>query len=514
MLISALFVSCIQKTTVRGLPRVLREDWKIRCLWIVGFLTLTVIAAYTLTLVSQKYLNYDTVVNRKEQHIRQESLDPFAVTVCNLNPTSTRKTKALNIPTLNSYRMMLGTLASQLDLTDPSIATVLARLLSLKGYFEFLGVQGAKAVSHVADDFIVSCFLFVKINQNDRLKIPCGEGAIRPITHHTYFNCYTINTNSTKLDSLVHNYINGISVVLHIDRAREEQELSSYSVQHGEEQNMGVRVAVHPSSVMPDLTVDANSVPPGYLGSLSTEVSLAERAKPPYGNCQQSYTTAYNLFDKKPVLSESLHCRYACVQDHVMAACGCLDSSLPVISSLDLENVSFCGVVNISDPVSTLTRVGCATQIATEIQKSCKTDCGSPCKEIVYKVVPSFMKWPAKQYHLDFYKTMIAPKNYKDAYSVYKTISSIYDNGDHTEANQLLSSVNLIEDNFARVDVLINNDIVVSTVESPRITIYGLISEIGGLLNLYSGITLIVTLEMLELIYLLCPLRNMFSKGR
>ena len=66
-----------------------------------------------------------------------------------------------------------------------------------------------------------------------------------------------------------------------------------------------------------------------------------------------------------------------------------------------------------------------------------------------------------------------------------------------------LNNLMLIEDNFAMVSLLMKSQQVDILEDIPKYSWTSVMSSLGGILNLYSGITMIIALEILELIYYL-----------
>ncbi len=73
------------------------------------------------------------------------------------------------------------------------------------------------------------------------------------------------------------------------------------------------------------------------------------------------------------------------------------------------------------------------------------------------------------------------------------------DSGNETEALDLLSQTNLIENNFVKLKVFLEDLDITTLEDTPKMTGIAFLSELGGAMNLYIGINLILVVEFLEL---------------
>ena len=67
--------------------------------------------------------------------------------------------------------------------------------------------------------------------------------------------------------------------------------------------------------------------------------------------------------------------------------------------------------------------------------------------------------------------------------------------------NRLLHQSTIIEDNFLKLSVYLSSIDVVTVSDHVGVTVYDLLAKIGGTLNLYSGKSFILIVEVLDLIY-------------
>ena len=91
----------------------------------------------------------------------------------------------------------------------------------------------------------------------------------------------------------------------------------------------GVRVMIHPTSVVPFPLAEGVDVPTGFSASLSVRPRRNERIGPPHGDCirRDPFLPAS---DNQSHLYRQMACQQRCLQRHVRDACRCYDESLPI----------------------------------------------------------------------------------------------------------------------------------------------------------------------------------------
>ena len=81
---------------------------------------------------------------------------------------------------------------------------------------------------------------------------------------------------------------------------------------------------------------------------------------------------------------------------------------------------------------------------------------------------------------------------------MFEDIDKLFREGNVTEGNSMLQDTSLITDNFAKVSVYLSSADVVVTEDHVGVGIFDLLAKIGGTLNLYSGISCIVMVEIID----------------
>ena len=125
-----------------------------------------------------------------------------------------------------------------------------------------------------------------------------------------------------------------------------------------------------------------------------------------------------------------------------------------------------------------------------------KCNCFPPCDEVAYDVSYSLSKWPASGYEGD--------AAYYDVFGIER-FAQRFNNADSQGKYDLFQKYFTVENrgkgmrDFARLNVYIADSNVVKTQESADYTRNQVVSDIGGQLGLWVGISIITFAEVLEL---------------
>ena len=499
----------LQQTSVRGVPRLIKQqDVFLKMLWLIGISLLASLAMINLYMLLSEYLAYKTVTWLKQGSLLSMKLDPISLTMCNLNPYPSTPVQGILTKQEHTQIMdnILRSAASSMNTSDPLVQNMMSRIYSTKGYYEYIGKENARKAGHQKEMFIVSCHYLVFIGPRDKINVACNDSLLQQISHPDYLNCYSmlVDTNSAALAQV---YVYGVSIVIHLDQpaSGNQQRYTSYD---SDSQLSGVGVSMHSAGKLSKMLTDRQDVMPGHQMSLSSVISAIRRMQPPFGTCEESTGSVWDM-DGGLLVNHELHCESACINRQVADTCGCLDSVLGAVSNVSDLGLPYCGAPT-TDPTDMLAKVKCALTVTEKEQYICHDKCHPLCFEFEYDGIPNVMPWPRKSQRIAFYASEIAGKQkpYSGKYTVYGQAASLYADNKYTEAEQLMSSTTLMEDNFIKVELFVKTDIVMTTEEVAKTTNFQLLSQLGGILNLYSGISLIVILELLELIYLMSPLRS------
>ena len=307
----------------------------------------------------------------------------------------------------------------------------------------------------------------------------------------------------------------------------------------------GFRVVVHPPDTQPFLFAEGYDVPPGYSASLGVRPRRNIRIGQPHGNCswnnpfdagsnhdsghgtevgggtgnghrQRQLGRRYRgITCQKRTTYRIVTCQKMCLQNHVVAECRCYDSSLPLLPNITADRVKPCRHNDeFSDScmhaatddclaalMAVFDRIQCARRTRdlvtrnTTMMSECR--CHPPCDEFLYDVSYSLSKWPAFGYEGDAaYMDIFYNENFRERFANTSKNESIWDYFRDEDRTSTMKD-------FARLNVYIADSNVVVTHETADYDPNQLVSDIGGQLGIWVGISVITLSEVVELVYLL-----------
>ena len=104
----------------------------------------------------------------------------------------------------------------------------------------------------------------------------------------------------------------------------------------------------------------------------------------------------------------------------------------------------------------------------------------------------SYSEWPSDRFFGDFYDTYIAGRPYEQRYAKLRNMDPV-----NTTATDLLEAETLIKHNFLTVNI-VSHENMLEYKDDPKITLEVFVSQLGGALNLWAGITVAVVVEIVE----------------
>ncbi|ELT93676.1 hypothetical protein CAPTEDRAFT_65218, partial [Capitella teleta] len=225
----------------------------------------------------------------------------------------------------------------------------------------------------------------------------------------------------------------------------------------------GVRVVIHPPGTEPFPFTEGLDTPPGFSASFGIRPRLNIRIGQPYGNCTEQ--NPFNTSSEKRY--RSISCQKKCLQHHVIQICGCYDESLPHLENVTYEGYPACRSDNEFPDSCMYNATQDCLDILLKIYNRC--ECHPPCHEVDYDISYSLSKWPAPGIEGD--------AAYFDVFHIEEFKKRF----------------------FARLNIYIADSNVIKTHETADYEPNQLVSDIGGQLGLWVGISVITLTEMLEL---------------
>ena len=375
--------------------------------------------------------------------------------------------------------------------------------------------------------------------------------SFRTIFDPYYFNCFTFlpetimtSSRATRLQGVEY----GLTLLLFTSSA-DQPTVESETFAEGEgaqgiiylpglqesdsalASGQGVRLVIHAPGTRPHPTADGYDIPPGKSVTIGVKARENVRIRQPHGNCtdvtdldprkamQWKQPTSNGLW--KPEYRYTLmDCQNECIQKVIMKTCDCVDIQLnkannprnlpycftaPTFSQACTDNVYQAVMMN----NMTLLDEDCIDIIkAFEEQMECrknvyenmtikfpdrmsKCECYPPCNDIIYDASYSLSTMPERTVsaHASFYAKSrefldTMPQRQKDL------LNASY-GPDYKD--KLLERV-------SRLNVHISDSNIIKTTESPDYEAIRLVSDIGGQLGLWIGISVMTIFEVLQLV--------------
>ncbi|XP_070574558.1 uncharacterized protein [Ptychodera flava] len=313
---------------------------------------------------------------------------------------------------------------------------------------------------HQVEDFVLQCSF------ND---ISCSSRDFEVYQNDHYGNCFTFN--SGKADTLIHQSTRpgaqyGLKLTLFIEQ-------DEYIPLYGTE--AGVRVLIHAPDITPFPEDNGFTVTPGTQTSIGIRRDTVKGSGLPYTNCTDQRDID-SVFGEQYVYSD-LACHKNQIERYIARECGCVD---------------------------TIYMNGSRCQITNDLQELCRqlmeffyqqgllsSECREPCSEVQFTKTMSQAQWPSNK-HVGGLIKVLQPINDKVKATVVDEQSA--------------------RDNLVRLEVYYKELNYQNITKVPAYKIEELFGDLGGLLGLYVGLSLMTVAEFLE--FFLIALRLVVSKVR
>ncbi|XP_060082440.1 amiloride-sensitive sodium channel subunit alpha-like [Ylistrum balloti] len=454
--------------------------------WILVLATGWGMTVWQLTELIKKFYTYPTSTNLI-LNSNGSMLFP-AVTVCNVNPVRLSQLSSTSTSISNLIAAAGTTSAprvwawdnfddnnSYYDSYDPGTAVGFDFALE----YAILDDSTKTSSGHQLEDMLVSCSFKGK---------SCSPSNFSHFLHYKYGNCYTFNSgfNQSITETEKTGPIYGLTLELYLEQDEYVGSLAS---------DAGIRLTVHNQTSMPFPEENGINLAPGFKTGIALKLTEVIRAKPPHGECKDYSDTEnllYNAWAEEGQLSVKytyVACQKTCFQKSLIQYCGCCSLDLPC------SGIAFNGVLSAYPNgvdwclYSNSTQVECEDYVLEKYEKSelpCSSDCVPPCDETEFTSEVSMSAWPSNEY-LD-----TAINDFRStSTSLFTTISANSATADKRA---------FMDQNGVKVDVYYRylNYEVIQTEASYEVA--NLLSDIGGQLGLWIGLSIVSLFEIIEII--------------
>ncbi|XP_077989200.1 epithelial sodium channel subunit gamma-like [Glandiceps talaboti] len=307
-------------------------------------------------------------------------------------------------------------------------------------------------VGHQKTDFIQECTF---------AGLKCTPNNFTQVLNPKYGNCYSFNVGANDTEILTSTRpgpSHGLLLTLFIE---EDEYLETFT------ESSGAVVLVHPHDVVAFPEEQGIEIPPGYASSIGVRLKQVTRKGGKYTDCTNG--TSMNLLYEGYAYSVEA-CLRTCFQENLMERCNCYDPTLPN----DNDDLSLC--------VDTSNGLTCQNTVKSEYDSDrlgCRDECPQACLDRTYQAAVSMSAWPSEAYQHKLF-TRLSKRSKK--------------------INEQLGSVEDSRRNLIRLRVYFSELNYESITEKPEFDEVALLSNLGGLMGLYIGASVISLFEFIEFI--------------
>ncbi|GMR53554.1 hypothetical protein PMAYCL1PPCAC_23749, partial [Pristionchus mayeri] len=221
----------------------------------------------------------------------------------------------------------------------------------------------------------------------------------------------------------------------------------------------GVRLTVHSSDEQPFPDTLGFSAPTGFVSSFGIRLKQMTRLPAPYGECTPHGKDQNFIYPDKNYSTEA--CQRGCLQRYLIELCGCGDPRYPALHltpncPVDDPHKRNCLANGIKSAIYNMTKDGCS--------------CPQPCRQKVYSVSYSASRWP--------------------------TLSSMVQSADCPTGLAPHLCLEYFREQGALIEVFFEQLNYEALVETEAYGITNLLSDFGGQLGLWMGVSVITISEV------------------
>lgn len=532
-----------ETTSLRGVPRIIKSsNPKQRLLWTFFVLVFFIACVTCVGLLVSQYRAYDVI--HQPRTVYNQSRPFPSLTVCNLRPLTSRGIQIVlnnNILTAREYLSKIKVEMKELRGYLNKIQTKLVTTSwNLNTYFLNLPKSiNLNDLGHSRHNMVLSCAVVYREGIYTSV-VQCEKaGKWVSTVSKIFHNCHTF-TVSEAYTNMTFN----LEMVLYLDNFDDTECPDCQPLQIAT-QLTGAHLNLHSEGTYPQIEVEGLNLLPGTL----TEIRFTPREwsmmEPPHGKCSKNVNMTMSFDNEVFKYSES-SCKQQLLQEELIKQCDCIDfhqvptelmwakEQLKICKFLrfpvERNNTDFKLTVDILHKFMAYTE--CELKTASSLQYILEK-CKSPCTYFTYDTSISSAKWPAKSFHTAFAKYMedkikrkhsdlpiqkdpnevIEPlKDLHRKLSPYKRVTDLRRRNRIVEANELLGNLTFIEQNLLAVQVARPNFDITLVEEKAVVSLTSFLSQTGGLLSIWSGITFFCIVELFEMFILICD--SLFVKAK
>ncbi|KAK6989342.1 amiloride-sensitive sodium channel subunit alpha [Biomphalaria glabrata] len=330
-------------------------------------------------------------------------------------------------------------------------------LYEIDDYFQYLfnkqSMDIRQQIGHQKEGLIRMCSFAGRM---------CGYELFQQVVSPQYGNCYTLHhENFTSRKSGI---AGGLELILSLETDEYTPAITS---------DVGARVIIHEPGTAPFLDDNDIAVSPGMHTFIALKKVEIIRIGEPFSSCISESHTVLDYKYTKPA------CQKACEQMHIKDRCNCIDSDLD--QSMTNTTMSQC---------KSKEDLKCLYQVRCELEtKKDSCNCTDLCRESTYEKTIATLQWPT-----DSYVNYIRP--------------SVCNASKPPSFCKLNISNAALRDELVKLNIYFGDLNYEELADEPNYEITNLLSDIGGSIGLWIGMSV---LSVFELIHLALELIRYFS---
>lgn len=438
----------VQDSSSHGIPRILKSrTWFTKLMWIFSFLASATYCAFLIKITISDYLKHD-FITRIEQFNEIPALFP-TVTICNLNTFQTNKS---------------------LEFIDKHInknSTDTATLLLLSEIF-LLNDSTKQSFSYPLNESLIKC----RFNG-----IPCSSYNFEWIFYSFLGNCFSFNSgkdalgNSQTMKKISRaGTLNGLHLELFVGFPDLIPEFN---------RNSGYHIMINNHTIKP-LFNELIDVAPGTETNININRVLTQKLPYPYNDCMINLnkidafdSDLFRAINRSNRAYRQKDCFDLCYQNEVIKQCSCFLTSLEKLAGMK--------------PCLSLKEIGCSSNVwksflSSDVKKICSPFCPLECDSMRFRVSSSFSNYPNMKYAEKLMNNPLVKSKYSNETLTYEKLKLS------------VLSMNIYYDELSYTFIS----------QQAKMQLFDLVSNIGGLLGLFLGVSFLTLAEIIEALIEVC----------
>ena len=254
----------------------------------------------------------------------------------------------------------------------------------------------------------------------------------------------------------------------------------------------GVRVVLTSPYSLPAVGILGYDILAGQSTSIGFDIKDHKRLSQPYSTCRDVYSM--HLEGNLPY--SFTECKNMCIHNLIIKMCGCFPTRY--VARINYRNITSCGhdiFVNASRAKEKLDcQNSLLNNIETQLNYAQDCNCHVPCEDTEYLVTISQSQFPSQNSIASFWKVVIEDNPNRHNLKVYQYYQNLI--AKNTSIETLKSWTHK---HFLKLNIFANKKVVSVREQMPMYTLTNLLSQIGGCLGLWLGISIISLVEFFQL---------------